>query len=170
MGWTITLKGLEGRPGLNPESGVKNLQRIWPTYTETNDPYMKGNISIPAHRQLAIPVHYWHVLQVHDWSYNLWVTASSPNHPGGRCDRSQRDGQGRKPLAQHRRRWTFSILNTWFFSFFFRFFCCSVDLFRYATRKGRLQCSFYPAPMCSFQVLFVPPSTWTECNFAATCS
>lgn len=28
MGQTVTLKGLKGHPGLNPESGVKNLPRI----------------------------------------------------------------------------------------------------------------------------------------------
>lgn len=123
MGQTATLKGLKGHPGLNPESGVKNLPRIWPAYTQRQtDPCMNDNFGIHAYRQLALPVH-WHVFQVYDGSYNLWVTASSPNHPGDRCDRSQRDGTGRKPLTQNRRRWTCLILNTWFFFTVVMFMC-----------------------------------------------
>lgn len=124
MGQTVTLKGLKGHPGLNPESGVKNPPQIWPTYTKRQiNPCMNYNAGIHADTQLVLPVH-WHVFQVYDGSYNLWVTASSPNHPGGRCDQSQRGGTGRKPLAQNRRRWTCFILNTWFFFLAVLVFIC----------------------------------------------
>lgn len=114
MGQTVTLKGLKGHPGLNPESGVEHLPWIWPTYTQRQtDLCVNYKFGIHAYSQLAWPAHR-HVFQVYDGSCNLWVTASSPSHPGGRCDRSQRDGTGRKPLAQNRRRWTCLTLNTWF--------------------------------------------------------
>lgn len=112
MGQPVTLRGLKGHPGLNPESGVKNPPGIWPRYTQRQTgPCQNPNAGMNAYRQLVVPVH-WHVFQVSDGSYNLWVAASSPNHPGGRCGQSQRDGTGRKPLAHNRRRWTCLILNT----------------------------------------------------------
>lgn len=70
MGRTVTLRGLKGHPGLNPESGVKNLPGIRPRYTQRpTDPCMKCSTGIYAYRQLALPVHS-HVFQVHDGSYN----------------------------------------------------------------------------------------------------
>lgn len=52
-----------------------------------------------THSHWSSPSH-WPVLQVHDGYYSPKVISSSLNHQESRCDQSQKDAAGGKPLTQ----------------------------------------------------------------------
>lgn len=110
---TAARMGPTGRPGLDPESGVKNLPLTPPALRnqihtrQINRPKSIKSIKSVMYVQVdsysSLPAHLL-VLQVYDGSYSLKVASSSPSHPGAHCDHSHEVETGRTPLTQSRRR------------------------------------------------------------------